>query len=685
MAEGDLVAYYEYTAAGLQFLVAALVLAASPRSRLHQAFAALFALNGLITLNLQLVLAPPRVQLLSAGFLDTFTGLLLLYVLAQFPAPLPSRRARQALRVALPAWGAAWVAFYIAVGGQTEAMSAAEDALHTLPLVAAAAVLFFHTIPAYLRLQRGPLQTQTCLVAAALGLHFVRLTFSSLRGVLFDPGADQTAPYLLAALAPAAGYAATRLLQEGARSPDHRAKHWFLAVFLVAGAAYFVVDRLFTLRELSLYVVRPLFVAYAMARFDLFSAPAGARRLLVPAAAGAFLLLAFLVALRALGGDNPPGVGLTAADAVGALLAAALVGAAAMVLAPRLGLTRGADPERIEAYRLALERARLEPPSPEREARLAALRRRLGVREEEHDTLALLLEKHVFVPAGSIAALQPGQVLAGRYEVLRELGRGGFGRALLAKDREGGALVVVKELLAPWVDDAAGHRAALRREFEAARGIGSPHVARSLALLEDGPQVRLVRAFVPGRTLREAVRERGPLSPAEAARVLGDVLAGLEALHAKGVLHLDLKPENVVLDERGRAVLIDFGAARTARAAGGATVGAPTLSQPRAGTLAWMAPEQVLGKGVDARTDVYQAGALLHFLLAGRAHVREEASAYELERAIVEGGPPRLPAGVPGPLREAVLKAMAHDPAARFASTKAMAAAMAARPGPSDC
>lgn len=678
-ALADSAVLYDVVAAALQFLLAGLILAARPRERVHQALAALFAINGMNPATSVLGLPPPWAALLGSSFLDTFAVLLGLVVVSNFPTPLRGR-ARSVLLAGTLGVAVAWTGLAIAAGGDLQVRGGdLADALHSVPLAAAGALLFFRTVPSTLALDRGPLQTQSLLVAAAFGLGYARVGASNLGDVL--AGTTQLTAWLLAAVLPAAGFAAAIALTRSSRAS--RPAALLLAGFILAGPVLLVLDRVvqsgtvLSLSEFPGDAVRPAVLAFAMVRFQLVGLPNAAYRFLLPAAAAAFLALVFLKALDGLVEPSGP---LPAGNAAGPFLALVVVGgvvAAGAWAFPRLGLAGGGrDPQRLEAYRLSLEKARLEPATPEGEARLEAERRRLAITPEEHDVLAVLLERHVFVPAGSVAALQPGQVLAGRYEVVRELGRGGFGRALLAKDREGGALVVVKELLAPWVDDAAGHKAALRREFEAARDVESPHVAPSVALLEDGAQVRLVRAFVPGRTLREVVQARGALPPAEAARVIADVLRGLEALHARGVLHLDLKPENVVLDERGRAVLIDFGAARVARApGGGATMGAPTLSQPRAGTLAWMAPEQVLGKAVDERTDVYQAGNLLHYALAGQAPVPEGASAYELERAIVEGAPP-APPSCAGMLAGVHRRALTRDPARRFPSAAAMGEAM---------
>jgi serine/threonine-protein kinase len=163
--------------------------------------------------------------------------------------------------------------------------------------------------------------------------------------------------------------------------------------------------------------------------------------------------------------------------------------------------------------------------------------------------------------SGTSPYLNPGHVLGERYEIEREIGRGGYSVVYLARDRELGTGVAVK-LLVPPPALAKLARERMRREAIAARGLAHPNIVGLHDFLEDGPWSYLVMEYVDGPDLRERVDTRGPLSPDEVVRIGADVAAALDAAHRQGILHRDVKPQNVLLAPDGRARLTDFGSAR---------------------------------------------------------------------------------------------------------------------------
>jgi len=200
-----------------------------------------------------------------------------------------------------------------------------------------------------------------------------------------------------------------------------------------------------------------------------------------------------------------------------------------------------------------------------------------------------------------------------RYRVQRLLGKGGMGAVYLADDEVLGELVALKVISSAFAADEQAMVARFRREAAAARKVSSPQVIRIHDLGEARPGLLyLSMEYFAGRTLAEVIAQRGVVPIKDAQDILQQVCAGLEAAHQAGVVHRDLKPSNVLVGERGAVKLIDFGLATTAVGDGLTATGAIL------GTPHYMAPEQVRGKPVDARTDVYALGALAYHLVAGR-------------------------------------------------------------------
>jgi len=225
-----------------------------------------------------------------------------------------------------------------------------------------------------------------------------------------------------------------------------------------------------------------------------------------------------------------------------------------------------------------------------------------------------------------------------RFELLEEVGRGAMGVVWKARDNERGKIVAVKMLRDLHADDPE-YIERFAREVDLARSVRSPHVVRvrGYGAREGAPFV--VLEFVPGRSLRAHIAERGPFPPAEARGLLAQITEALAAVHAAGIVHRDVKASNVLLTEDGIAKLTDFGIAR-GRDPRGSTQKGSLL-----GTPAYMAPEGP----VDARSDLYSLGVLYYELLSG-ALPFTSTNYHEVIRAHVETKPDltRLPSSERG-------------------------------------
>ncbi|MDB4965273.1 MAG: serine/threonine protein kinase [Myxococcales bacterium] len=275
-------------------------------------------------------------------------------------------------------------------------------------------------------------------------------------------------------------------------------------------------------------------------------------------------------------------------------------------------------------------------------------------------------------PHGSMLAmaLQPGQKIAGRYIIQRELGRGGMGAVYLAADEKLNERVALKIINAGMADAGAADR--FRREVSAARKVTHQNVIRIHDIIDDGPMVLLSMEYVAGTTLADYLGRVGALRIDEARNILGQICDGVAAAHAAGVVHRDLKPGNILIDGEKRAKVIDFGLAKATFMAGMTATGLII------GTPEYMAPEQVRGLAQDARTDVYSLGALSYHLFVGRppfagetpiaigfAHVTETPRSPRALR-------PELPESV----EAAIMRALEKDAGKRFADAAEFKAAL---------
>ncbi|MBL9023480.1 MAG: serine/threonine protein kinase [Myxococcales bacterium] len=277
-------------------------------------------------------------------------------------------------------------------------------------------------------------------------------------------------------------------------------------------------------------------------------------------------------------------------------------------------------------------------------------------------------------------ALEPGTQL-GRFRVVRELGRGGMGIVYLADDTTLHRQVALKVLRPSLARDEAQRRL-LVREARAAAAVSHPNIAAVFELGEAEGLVFLAMERVEGESLRLRIG-MGGLDLEQVLTITEQVLAGLGTAHAAGLVHRDLKPENVLVTPDGVVKLLDFGLAKLAPRAptsGGASVSLPTLEGSRAGTPAYMSPEQIVGDPVDARSDLFSFGVLTYELLSGRRPFTGDTLS-ALARAVVAADPPPLATlrpDLPAPLAAVVMRCLAKTPEDRPASAREVAEALLA-------
>lgn len=214
-----------------------------------------------------------------------------------------------------------------------------------------------------------------------------------------------------------------------------------------------------------------------------------------------------------------------------------------------------------------------------------------------------------------------GQMLS-HYQIVERLSEGAMGTVYRAQDVASPGVVAVK-MVKPSDQDAILANRRFLREAEAIRKIDHPNVVRLFEVVRRGDVNFLVMEYVKGCSLRTLLR-RERLATAEVVRILCEVTDGLRAAHERGVIHRDVKPENIIVTETGLCKLLDFGVARLGSASTG--VGNRRI----VGTLPYIAPEQLTGKTVDERVDIYSVGVLLFEMLVGRPpfDARKEAALF---------------------------------------------------------
>jgi serine/threonine protein kinase/Flp pilus assembly protein TadD len=255
----------------------------------------------------------------------------------------------------------------------------------------------------------------------------------------------------------------------------------------------------------------------------------------------------------------------------------------------------------------------------------------------------------------------PGTLLAGRYEILRVLGEGGMGAVYQARDRELERIIALK-VIRP---ELAGNAAILQRfkqELILARHVTHKNVVRIYDLGEADGIKFITMEYVDGEDLRSVLKTRGKLPLQEAVRIIEQVCRALEAAHVEGVIHRDLKPQNIMQDRQGRVVVMDFGLARSLEDAGMTQTGALV------GTLEYMSPEQALGGDLDQRSDLFAVGLIFYELLTGKVPYKADTALASLMKRTQERAVPasQVDATVPKPLSRIVSRCLERDAGMRY-------------------
>jgi eukaryotic-like serine/threonine-protein kinase len=269
-------------------------------------------------------------------------------------------------------------------------------------------------------------------------------------------------------------------------------------------------------------------------------------------------------------------------------------------------------------------------------------------------------------------------VLRDRYELLEPIGRGGMATVFRGTDRVLGRGVAVKVLASSYADDDA-FVARFRREARAAAGLSHPSVVAVFDTGSDDGTHFIVMEHVEGRTLADVLELDGPLEPGRAAEIAEAVCDALGFAHARGIVHRDVKPANIMVTPDGGVKVMDFGIARAA------TDDTLTKTAMILGTANYLSPEQAEGRPLDARSDLYSLGAVLYEALTGRPPFEGNTPVAVAAKHVQEPPvpPSRLRPDLPPALEAVAMRALQKDRASRFASAGDMSQALhAARTAP---
>jgi len=261
-------------------------------------------------------------------------------------------------------------------------------------------------------------------------------------------------------------------------------------------------------------------------------------------------------------------------------------------------------------------------------------------------------------------SLQPGTVIAGRYEVVKCLGTGSMGLVYACRHREQAGNLVAVKVLFPEVAQDKVAAARFRNEIFASYGVDHPNVVRAYEYLRDGDLIAYTMEFVGGGDLADRLSKwkDNPLPVPESIRLLWQMASGVQAIHDSGIIHRDLKPENILLTSDGQVKIADFGIARTGFG--------PKLTEHGGvvGTIDYVSPEYMLNSQVDWRSDIYALGILTYEMLTGDSPFRADSVyATMTKRLKMDAAPPSTHnPECPKELDEIVLRALAREPEARY-------------------
>src|SRR5215213_2901387 len=261
-------------------------------------------------------------------------------------------------------------------------------------------------------------------------------------------------------------------------------------------------------------------------------------------------------------------------------------------------------------------------------------------------------------------------IVDGRYRVISRLGSGGMADVYLAEDTQLGRRIALKLLYRRFAEDAEFVER-FRREASSAAGLQHPNVVQVFDRGEWDGTYYIAMEYLEGRNLKQVVRENGPLEPALAVDIVLQILKAARFAHRRGIVHRDIKPHNVIVDDDGRVKVTDFGIARA---------GASDMTETGAimGTAAYLSPEQAQGHAVADTSDLYSIGIVLYEMLTARVPFEaDSAVTIALKQVSEDPVPPRTINPVVSPeLEDVVLRAMQKNPAQRFTDADDFIAAL---------
>ena len=268
-------------------------------------------------------------------------------------------------------------------------------------------------------------------------------------------------------------------------------------------------------------------------------------------------------------------------------------------------------------------------------------------------------------------------LLADRYTIGRQLGRGGMGAVYLARDLQLDRAVAIKVLPSEFASQS-DLRERFLRETRTAAGFSHPNIVPVFSVEEGGDVLAMAMGFVEGESLAERVQRAGPLNVKDAVRLLQDIGYALAYAHGRGVVHRDIKPDNIMLERAtGRALVMDFGISRTITTPTTNTVGLTRVGEV-VGTPEFMSPEQAAGDRVDGRSDLYSLGLVAWFAVTGVLGISGDTTQKVLVKQLTEKLPPvsSARADLPAPLADAIDRLLHKDPDRRFATAEALVEAI---------
>src|SRR5881398_1947087 len=274
------------------------------------------------------------------------------------------------------------------------------------------------------------------------------------------------------------------------------------------------------------------------------------------------------------------------------------------------------------------------------------------------------------------------QVLSANYELESEVGRGGMGIVYCARDRRLKREIAIK-VLPPELSFRVDIRQRFLREAETAAQLNHPNIVPIYTVEERDNLVYFVMAYIKGDNLGQRLQQHGPMPPVEVRRILREVAEALAYAHNRNVIHRDIKPDNIIIDEEtGRAMVTDFGIARALTDSGDSRLTATGMA---IGTPAYMSPEQSAGdRAIDGRSDLYSLGILGYQMLTGEPPFTATSTPAMLVKHISERPIPveQRRADVPPDLARSVMMLLEKDPANRFPTAAALVAALDTREAP---